>query len=166
MNSLTIKKNVYIDAKPEEVFDALTSSDAIVRYFPLKKVTSEWKVGGEILLDGEVNGNSFRDYGLIQALSRPSQFKYSYWSDNHGTERTPENHLTIEYRLSAKQQGTQLDLEQANLRSEEMFRVMDIVWDNLLGSLVKYLENRAQLRHQLGRAEATLLRHVTSARRL
>ncbi|MCQ8183158.1 SRPBCC domain-containing protein [Methylomonas sp. SURF-1] len=143
MNSLTIKKSVYIDATPEEVFDALTSSNDIVRYFPLKKVTSEWQVGGEILLDGEVDGNAFRDYGLIQALSRPHHFKYSYWSDNHGTERTPENHLTVEYRLSAKQQGTQLDLEQANLRSEAMFRVMDTVWDHLLGSLAKYLESRA-----------------------
>lgn len=142
MNSFTIKKSVYIDAKPETVFDALTSSGDIVRYFPLKKVTSEWKVGSEIILDGEANGNAFRDYGLIQALSRPNQFKYSYWSDNHGTERTPENHLTIDYRLSAKQQGTNLELAQSNLRSEEMFRVMDTVWDHLLCSLAKYVENR------------------------
>lgn len=142
MNSVTIRKSVYIDAKPEAVFDALTSSDDIIRYYPLKKVASEWTVGSEILLDGEVNGNTFRDYGLIQVLSRPSQFKYSYWSDNHGTERAPENYLTIDYRLSSKQQGTQLDLEQSNLRSEEMAKVMDSVWDYLLGSLVEYVESR------------------------
>ncbi|HMO51298.1 MAG TPA: SRPBCC domain-containing protein [Kiritimatiellia bacterium] len=141
MNSLTIRKSVYIDAKPEKVFDALTSSEDIVKYFPLKKVTSEWKVGSEILLDGEVNGNSFRDYGVIEALSRPRQFKYSYWSDNHGTERTPENHLTIEYRLSEEPQGTRLNVEHANLRSEEMFRVMDAVWDHLLQGLAKYVED-------------------------
>lgn len=123
MKSFPIKKNVYIDATPETVFDALTSSTDIVRYFPLKTVTSEWKVGSEILLEGEVNGNAFRDYGVIQVLSRPSQFKYSYWSDNHGTERTPENHVTIDYRLSATQHGTHLELEQSNLRSEEMLRV-------------------------------------------
>lgn len=142
MNSFTIRKNIYIDAKPEAVFDALTSSVDIVRYFPLRNVTSEWKVGSEILLEGEVNGGAFRDYGLIQVLSRPNQFRYSYWSDNHGTERTPENHLTIDYRLSAKQKGTNLEMEQSNLKSEEMFRVMDAVWDHLLSELAKYVENR------------------------
>lgn len=142
MTSLALIKRIHIDATPETVFDALTSSADIVCYFSLKKVTSEWKVGSEILLDGVVDGNAFRDYGLIQAMSRPSQFKYTYWSDNHGTERTPENHLTIDYRLSAKQQGTHLELEHSNLRSEEMFRLMDTVWDHLLSSLAKYVESR------------------------
>lgn len=44
MNDFTIKRSICIDAKPEDVFDALTSSDDIVRFFPLKKVTAEWRV--------------------------------------------------------------------------------------------------------------------------
>lgn len=144
MNANTIRKIVCIEARPEQVFDALTSPAAIVTYFPLQQVTSGWEEGGEILFDGEVNGSPFRDHGVIQVLSRPSRFKYSYWSDNHGTERTPENHLTIDYRLSAHPRGTQLELEHANLRSEEMFRAMDSVWDHLLGSLAAYVENRAR----------------------
>ena len=142
MNSFTIKKSVYIDAKPEVVFDALTSSDAIVNYFPIKKVTSEWKVGGEVLLDGEIDGKPFRDHGVIEALSRPSRFQYSYWSDNHGTERTLENHLTISYRLLLQRNGTQLDLEHSNLRSEQMFKIMETVWDSLLNSFRNYVEHR------------------------
>lgn len=142
MNTFTIKKHVNIQATPEAVFDALTSSADIVRYFPLKQVTSEWKAGGEILLDGEVNGHAFRDHGLIEVLSRPHQFRYSYWSDNHGTERTPENYLTIDYRLSATDRGTRLEMEQSNLRSEDMFQVMKTVWDHLLTSLASYVEQR------------------------
>ena len=141
MSDFTVKKSVYINAKPKAVFDALTSSDAIVNYFPIKKVTSKWKVGGELLLDGEIDGKQFRDHGLIETLSRPTQFKYSYWSDNHGTERTLENHLTISYRLSPQKKGTQLDLEHSNLRSEQMLKIMDTVWDSLLGSLRKYVEH-------------------------
>ncbi len=134
MNNFTIKKSVYIDAKPEAVYDALTSSDAIVNYFPIKKVTSEWKEGGELRLDGEIDGKQFRDHGLIEIPSRPTQFQYSYWSTNHGTERTPENYSTISYRLSPQQKGTQLDLEHNNLRSEHK-QIMDTVWDSLLSSL-------------------------------
>ena len=141
MNNFTIKKSMYIDAKPEAVYDALTSSDAIVNYFPIKKVTSEWKVGGEVLLDGEIDGKQFRDHGLIEILSRPTQFKYSYWSTNHGTERTLKNYSTISYRLSPQQKGTQLDLEHSNLKSEHK-QIMDTVWDSLLSSLRKYVEHR------------------------
>ncbi len=141
MNNFTVKKSVYIDAKPEVVFDALTSSDGIVKYFPLKKVTSEWKVGSEVLFDGEINGKEFRDYGLIEILSRPTQFKYTYWSTNHGTERTPATHLTIKYVLAPKYRGTQLDLEQSNLKSEEMYKMMGPIWDSLLSSLKQYTEH-------------------------
>ena len=142
MDSFTIKKSVFIDATPETIFDALTRSDDIVKYFPLKKVTSEWKVGSEVLLDGEINGKEFRDYGLIEVLSRPTQFKYSYWSTNQGTERTPANHLTIKYILAPKHRGTQLDLEQSNLQSEEMYKMMGPIWDSLLSSLKTYTEHR------------------------
>lgn len=140
MNGFTIEKSIYIDANPEAVFDALTSSMDIVRFFPLKRVTSEWKVGGEILLDGEVGGAAFRDHGVIEAMSRPHHFRYSYWSDNHGTERTPENHLTIDYRLEPNQRGTTLNLRQSNLGTREMLLAMDAVWDHLLSSLAKYVE--------------------------
>lgn len=140
MNDFTIEKSIYIDASPDAVFHALTSSMDIVRYFPLRKVTSEWEVGGEILLEGEADGAAFRDYGVIEAMSKPNQFKYSYWSDNHGTERTPENYLTIDYRLEPNQRGTTLNLKQGNLRAREMFLAMDAVWDHLLSSLAKYVE--------------------------
>ncbi|BBA33869.1 activator of Hsp90 ATPase 1 family protein [Methylocaldum marinum] len=142
MNGFTIKKSIHIHAKPEAVFDALTRSEDIVKYFPLKRVTSEWNEGSEILLTGENNGNEFRDYGVILNLSRPGRFRYSYWSDNHGTERTPENHLTIDYRLSPEPDGTRLDLEQNNLRSEEMATWMDAIWDALLDSLKAFVEQR------------------------
>lgn len=142
MKRFTVNKSIYIGAKPEAVFDVLTCSDDIVKYYSLKKVTSEWRVGGEVLLDGEINGTSFRDHGVIETLSRPNQFSYSYWSNNHGTERTSENHLTIVYRLSPKHQGTQLDLEQSNLRSEEMSKTMGVIWDYLLKSLKEYVEHQ------------------------
>ena len=142
MKIFNVTKSIYIDAKPEAVFDALTCSDDIVRYYPLKKVTSEWKVGGEVLLDGEINGKSFRDNGIIQVLSRPTQFSYSYWSTNQGTEVTLENHLTITYHLSPKHQGTQLDVEQSNIKSEEIFNMMGPIWESLLNGLKDYVQNR------------------------
>lgn len=56
MDSFTIRKSIFIEARPETIFDALTRYDEIVKYFPLKKVTSDCKAGGEILFDGEIKG--------------------------------------------------------------------------------------------------------------
>jgi hypothetical protein len=59
----------------------------------------------------------------------------------NNTERLPENHLVISYSLVSLKGGTQLELEQLNLKSEELFNIMDtIVWDSLLSSLKNYME--------------------------
>ncbi|MDH5633916.1 MAG: SRPBCC domain-containing protein [Gammaproteobacteria bacterium] len=142
MNSFSIHKTRHINASPEAVFDVLTSSEHIVRYFPLKQVTSSWHEGGEILLDGEVDGRAFRDHGVIEILSRPAQFKYRYWSDNHGTEQLPENCLVIDYRLAPEQHGTKLTLEQSNIKSGEQAQRMESMWPHLLDSLAAYVENK------------------------
>lgn len=141
MNTFTIKKDIFVDVAPEVVFDALTTAEEIVKYFPLQQVISEWKEGGDVYYKGELNGQEFTDYGVIDVFSRPGEYTYTYWSDNHGTEKTPENHLVISYRMTIKNTGTQIELEQSNIRSEEMFEIMDtVVWDSLLGKLKKYVE--------------------------
>jgi len=141
MSSLNISKEIMIHASPAAVFDALTQSDQILRYFPLNEVISEWRQDTEILYKGEVNGVPFTDYGVIELLDRPNCYRYRYWSDNHGTERQPENHLTISYSLSTNANGTFLKLEQRNIPSETLFKFMDdVVWDYLLNELKNYLE--------------------------
>ena len=143
MNNLTINKNNFIKASTADIFEALTSSEKIVQYYPLEKVISNWKLGGEVLYKGSVEGNAFTDYGTITELEPASKYSYSYWSDNHGTERIPENHITISYTLSSIKGGTQLAVKQSNLRSEELFHIMDtVVWDALLNSLKNYMESK------------------------
>ncbi|WP_394251083.1 SRPBCC domain-containing protein [Vibrio profundi] len=136
-----IEKIVEINAPKARVFEALTNSDEIIKYYPLKEVASSWEVGAEVLYKGEVNGAPFTDYGVIEVLDDGNVYSYRYWSDNHGTERTPENHIFIRYALSETQTGTELKLVQSNIHSEELYSLMEHqVWDFLLGSLKSYLE--------------------------
>ena len=51
---------------------------------------------GEIIFSGKNDGHIFTDYGTIEAFDRPNEFRYSYWSDNHGTTRSKENLARIE----------------------------------------------------------------------
>jgi uncharacterized protein YndB with AHSA1/START domain len=136
-----IKKYIKIKAPMNRVYSALTSSEEIPSYFPLNEVKSTWQQGSEVLYQGEINGIPFTDFGVIEKLESPSSYAYRYWSDNHGTERTPENHLTISYSLSECSEGTELTVVQSNIKSDELYELMDKqVWDYLLNSLKVYVE--------------------------
>lgn len=142
MKEYSISKELYVRATKEAVFDVLTNSKEIVKYYPIREVVSDWKVGAEVLYMGEVDGTSFTDFGRIERLSRPNEYSYRYWSDNHGTERTPKNHQTISYKLSSEDGETRLILVHENLQSVEQFELMNnIVWDSLLESLKIYVES-------------------------
>lgn len=144
MELFTIEKKILINSPIEDVFSSLTDSNVIIKYFPLTSVESEWEEGKEVLYKGEVNEISFTDYGVIEKLSAPSIYRYRYWSDNHGTERTAENHLVIEYALSRSSEGTCVRVTQSNINSKELYETMENqVWDYLLSSLKQYLESRA-----------------------
>jgi len=130
-------------APVDDVFFALTNSEEITKYFPLNSVESEWKEGKEVKYKGEVNGSPFTDYGVIEVLSPPSIYRYRYWSDNHGTERTEDNHLVIEYVLTPFSEGTSVYVIQSNIKSKALYEMMEgQVWGYLLGSLKQYMENR------------------------
>ncbi|MBY4677417.1 SRPBCC family protein [Marinobacterium arenosum] len=138
-----IEKVIKINAPKARVFQALTSSNEIPKYYPLNEVVSTWEVGSEVLYKGEINGSPFTDYGVIESLNEPGFYSYRYWSDNHGTERTSENYILISYALSEIPEGTELKLVQSNIRSEELYNLMETqVWDFLLGALKEYVEPR------------------------
>lgn len=141
MTKLHIEKVVWIQADPTAVFDALTSSEQMVEYFPLDEVVSSWRVESELRMQGTASGQIFTDLGLIRTLDRPKAFAYTYWSDNHGTENRPEHHVSINYKLEPDAGGTRVVMVQSNLPSEDYRAIMDQAWDGLLRSLKTHVES-------------------------
>ena len=138
----SIQKEIQLDASIERVFSALTNSEEIPRFFPLNEVNCNWQVGSEVLYHGEINGNKFTDFGVIEKLEPPNFYSYRYWSDNHGTERIGENYMRISYSLQRAAGGTLLKVSQTNIKSPELYELMNSqVWSYLLSSLKKYLES-------------------------
>lgn len=87
---------------------------------------------------GEIKASPFTNFGTIEKLEPPKMYTYHFWSDNHVTKRTPENHLTISYVLTECSYGTDLTVTQSNIRSPVLYELMETqVWDDLLGSLKK-----------------------------
>ena len=137
---LAINKKIQINALPSVVFDAITDPDKMVRFYPIDSVKSEGVVGGAIILSGKNNVAIFTDYGTIVACDFPYEFSYTYWSDNHGTARSKENHMTIQYLLSGDNNVTTLLLRHENLLTEERRSEMSNAWEYLLAQLKDYAE--------------------------
>ena len=137
---LTITKDVTLQADPARVYAALSTPEEIVRYYPYQRVESAGTVGGPITFHGELNGQPFTDYGRITAAEPGREFAYAYWSDNHGTPRTPANHLTIRYVLEPSGEGrTHLRVEHGNVPAGPYHEAMTGAWDGLLGLLANYV---------------------------
>lgn len=136
-----IQKTVQIEAPPALVFDAITNPKHIINYYPVDKVEAGKQVGEAIVFSGEIGGVAFKDDGIIETFERPFEFSYHYWSDNHGTERSPENEMTIRYSLVEHANGTQLTLEHSNLLTVERQSMMNDTWEFLLDSLKTYVES-------------------------
>lgn len=139
---MKIKKEIIVNSPIANVFSALTDSDEIPKYFPLQSVESDWVKGNAVLYKGVINSVPFTDFGVIEELIKPRIYRYRYWSDNHGTARTEQNHLTIEYRLETVSEGTKLTVLHDNIKSKEMYDLMkNQVWGHLLNSLKTHMES-------------------------
>lgn len=149
MERVTINKRIEISAPAAMLFDALTQPDQIICYYPVKRVESDMRVGGTVHYYGEHDGVSFTDFGTIDAFDRGRHFQYTYWSDNHGTERLPENHMTISYEIEADGSQSILIVAHRNAMSGEYSAVVDGIWDVVLNQLKIFVESKAFLASNL-----------------
>ena len=138
---MTLEKEIIIDAEPQRIFDALTDERQIPKFFPYEKARVDLEVGGQYVCSGSIDGTPFKDIGYIVSFDEPNEFSYRYWSDNHGTERSEANHLSISYTLTPLGDGTQLRLQQGDIQTDEYFSMMDIAWDTLLLGFKHYVED-------------------------
>ena len=53
-----------VNAKPDEVWSALTDPDAIEQYMFGSRVETDWKEGSPIVWKGEYEGESYEDRGV------------------------------------------------------------------------------------------------------
>jgi uncharacterized protein YndB with AHSA1/START domain len=139
---LEITKTIQISSTAKQVFDALTIPEHIKSYFPIDSVESDGRVGGQFVIHGHVDDQPFTDLGTIDRFESGKEFQYTYWSTNHGTDRLPENHMTIRYLLREIDGETHLELQHLNLLREDRMQIMLGVWDFLLGNLKTYAEDR------------------------
>ena len=97
--SLKVSKSIHINAKAEEVWDALTNPEKIKVYLFGTETITHWKVGNPIIFQGEYDGQKYKDKGNVLENKAFKLLKYNYWSGFSGLEDKPENYSIITYKI-------------------------------------------------------------------
>lgn len=96
---LEVSSSIEINASKEKVWKGLTDPDIIKDYLYGTNTVTDWKVGSEILFQGEWEGKQYRDKGVILEIIPNELISYSYWSGFSGIEDKPENYSTVTYKI-------------------------------------------------------------------
>jgi uncharacterized protein YndB with AHSA1/START domain len=138
--NLLAKATIRINATTERVWDALVTPDAIKQYMFGTNVVSEWREGSPITWQGEWQGKSYEDKGVILKLQPRRTIQYSHFSPLSGLPDKPENYHTVTIDLSVDGDQTHVSLAQDNNATEEARAHSEKNWDMMLAALKKFLE--------------------------
>jgi len=100
--SLKVSKSIEINAKGEQVWDALTNPEKIKVYLFGTETITDWKVGSPIIFQGEYEGHKYKDKGNVLVNEANVLLQYNYWSQYSGLEDTLENYAIVTYKIDAK----------------------------------------------------------------
>lgn len=140
-HDLTVSKAVIINSSQDKVWGALTNPEIIKEYLFGTETVTDWKVGSEIVFQGEYEGHKYKDHGVI-AENQPNQkLSYSYWSGFSGLEDKPGNYSVITYTLAVRGSNqTELTWTQKGFANEERHKHSESGMEEFLESIKKIIE--------------------------
>jgi uncharacterized protein YndB with AHSA1/START domain len=137
-NTLKFETTTMIHAPVTKVWQALTTSDIVSKYFFGNKAVSEWNVGNSIMFKGEWEGEEYLGRGIILNRVPYKLFRFSYWSSLYDLENKSENYLHVTYKMAEDGDETELITTIERIPTPEMKA-------RLQSNFSKVLENLKQL---------------------
>jgi uncharacterized protein YndB with AHSA1/START domain len=132
---------VDVDANADQVWQALTSPQAIKRYMFGTTVESEWTVGSNIVWRGEFKGKRYEDKGKILRLEPGKLLAYSHYSPLSGLPDTSKSYHSVMIELSEQDGHTHVSLSQDNNPSAEARTESENNWRKMLEGLKEVVES-------------------------
>ncbi len=105
-NDLIVSQSILINASLAKVWQGLTTPAIIKEYLFGTETVTDWKVGSEVVFQGEYEGHKYRDKGVVLKNVVNETLSYLYWSGFSGLEDKPENYSTVTYNLVKKDENT------------------------------------------------------------
>ena len=119
---LIVSESIDVNANLSTVWEALTNPEIIKEYLFGTETVTDWKIGSDIIFQGDYEGHTYRDKGIILENILNKQLIYSYWSGFSGLEDKPENYSTVTYTLDEIDDNkTKLTWTQKGYATEEVY---------------------------------------------
>jgi uncharacterized protein YndB with AHSA1/START domain len=135
-HDLKVSKSIDISATPEMVWDALTNPAKVKEYLFGTETLTDWKVGSEVIFQGEYQGQQYRDRGVVLQNIPLELLSYSYWTGFSGLEDKPENYSKVTYTLKDLGNGhTRLTWSQEGFATEEGYNHSESGLEAFLGTV-------------------------------
>ena len=100
-HELEASHTIEISADASSVWQVLTSPHLIAKYLHGTETITDWQIGSDIVFQGEYDGHTYRDKGVIQQIVENKMLQYTYWSGFSGLEDAPKNYSLVTYTLEA-----------------------------------------------------------------
>jgi uncharacterized protein YndB with AHSA1/START domain len=139
-NPLIAQATITINAPGSKVWEALTNPDLIKQYLFGTNVITDWQVGRPIIYEGQWEGKSYQDKGIIIKIEPGKLLVSTYWSSMAGLPDVPESYKTVRYDLSKEGYGTRLTVTQDNNATSEEASHSSQNWKIVLEGIKKLLE--------------------------
>ena len=140
MPGFVARAETEIEARPEQVWDALTDPDLIEKYMFGSRVETDWKVGSPIAWKGEYDGKAYEDKGEVVAIEPGRRLEVTHFSPLSGKEDRTENYHRLVYELEERSGVTHVSLSQDNNPTEEAAEHSSANWEKMLAGLKQVVE--------------------------
>jgi uncharacterized protein YndB with AHSA1/START domain len=139
-----VNHSIIIDAPVSGVWNVLTSPELIKRWMSDEEmeIISDWKEGSLIRVSGKLHGMDFENKGTILQFKLNEILRYTFWSTLSEQPDIPENYSIVTFKLSSRENKTEIMFTQANFIAETTYQHSDFYWRNTLEIVKRLIENR------------------------
>ncbi len=138
--NLIARSSITIAASPGDVWEGLTSPEAIREYMFGATVVSDWQEGHPIVWKGEWKGRPYEDSGVVLQVTPGRALQYSHFSPLAGLPDLPENYHTVTIELDADGPTTLVSLSQDRNATVEECEHAARNWEAMLAGLKRWVE--------------------------
>lgn len=139
--SLVLSESIDIKAPAAKVWRGLTDPAIIKEYLYGTNTQTTWEIGTEVVFEGEFDGKSYRDKGVVLENEPGSLLSYTYWSGFSGMEDKPENYSIVTCRvIPLDEEHTRLTWTHRGYASKEAYEHSKIGMKPFMESIKTVME--------------------------
>lgn len=138
--NLIARASITISASSGKVWNTLVDPEAIKQYMFGTNAVSDWREGSPIVWKGEWHEKPYEDKGVILQFKPGKRLQYSHFSPLSGVPDEPGNYHIVTIDLADEGDRTRVSLMQDNNSTKEETEESGKMWEMMLISIKKFLE--------------------------